>query len=132
MGPSLRRIAMFWLCLTALTSVGAAPAFGQLNGQNIKGDAGLKSGSQAPTGVYFAIPLWFYTADQVKDRDGDELVTGSLDAAMRTGRGREALDELRRMVDDDHDNLYAVIALARLTDALAAARPTAPPGDDAR
>ena len=82
MGPSLRRIAMFWLCLTALTSVGAAPAFAQLNGQNIKGDAGLKSGSQAPPGVYFAIPLWFYTADQVKDRDGDELVTGSLDAAI--------------------------------------------------
>jgi hypothetical protein len=55
-----------------------APATGyaQLNGQNIKGDAGLKSGSQAPPGIYLAVPLWFYTADQVKDRDGNEILTG--------------------------------------------------------
>ena len=82
MGRSLQRIAMFWLYLTALGPVCVAPAFAQLNGQNIKGDAGLKSGSQAPPGVYFAIPFWFYTADQVKDRDGDEVLTGSLDAAI--------------------------------------------------
>jgi hypothetical protein len=54
----------------------------QLNGQNIKGDAGLKSGSQAPPGTYVAIPLYFYSADAVKDRDGDELLTGNLDAAI--------------------------------------------------
>jgi hypothetical protein len=48
---------MLWLYLTALSLASAAPAFAQLNGQNIKGDAGLKSGSQAPPGVYFAIPL---------------------------------------------------------------------------
>ena len=61
---------------TALT-VGAAIAAGlivaadsaaQLNGQNIKGDAGLKSGSQPPPGAYVAIPLWFYTADAVKKK----------------------------------------------------------------
>ena len=38
-----------------------AAAFAQLNGQNIKGDAGLKAGSQAPPGTYVAVPLWFYT-----------------------------------------------------------------------
>jgi hypothetical protein len=32
--------------------------------------------------VYVAIPLWFYTADAVKDREGDELLTGTLDAAV--------------------------------------------------
>ena len=59
-----------------------ADSAAQLNGQNIKGDAGLKSGSQAPPGTYVAIPLWFYTADAVKGGDGDELLTGSLDAAL--------------------------------------------------
>ena len=43
---------------------------------------GLKPGSQAPPGVYVAVPLWFYTADAVKGRDGDELLTGNLDAAV--------------------------------------------------
>jgi hypothetical protein len=59
-----------------------APCAAQLNGGNIKGDAGLKSGSQPPPGMYVAVPLWFYTADVVKDRDGDELRRGTLDAAV--------------------------------------------------
>jgi hypothetical protein len=58
------------------------PSAAQLNGQNIKGDAGLKSGSQPPPGAYVVVPLWFYTADAVKDRDGRELLNGSLDAAV--------------------------------------------------
>jgi hypothetical protein len=62
--------------------LGAADSAAQLNGQNIKGDTGLKSGSQAPPGAYVAIPLWFYTADAVKDRDGNEFLTGNLDAAL--------------------------------------------------
>jgi hypothetical protein len=57
-------------------------ASAQLNGQNIKGDTGLKSGSQAPPGMYFAVPLWFYTADQVKNRNGEEFLSGNLDAAV--------------------------------------------------
>lgn len=68
--------------VVAATLVGAMPCFAQLNGQNIKGDMGLKSGSQAPPGAYLAIPLWFYTADAVKNRDGDELLRGNLDAAV--------------------------------------------------
>lgn len=59
-----------------------APAAAQLNGDNVKGDAGLKAGSQAPPGVYIAVPLWFYTADAVKNRDGNEILTGNLDAAV--------------------------------------------------
>ena len=58
------------------------PSAAQLNGQNIKGDAGLKSGSQPPPGTYVVVPLWFYTADAVKDRDGHELLNGSLDSAV--------------------------------------------------
>lgn len=66
----------------AMCVLGSAPALAQLNGQNIKGDAGLKSGSQAPPGTYVAIPLWFYTADAVKGREGNELLTGNLDSAV--------------------------------------------------
>ena len=57
-------------------------AAAQLNGPNLKGDAGVKAGSQPPPGVYIAVPLWFYTADAVKDRDGTAILTGNLDAAI--------------------------------------------------
>jgi hypothetical protein len=70
-------IAMSVVCPTALLA--------QLNGQNIKGDAGLKSGSQAPPGAYFVVPMWFYNADKLKDRDGNELsqaLSGSLNASV--------------------------------------------------
>ncbi len=51
-----------------------APAQAQLNTQHIKGTAGLKSGSQAPPGVYFIAPLYYvYKTDEVKDRDGNRL-----------------------------------------------------------
>jgi hypothetical protein len=58
------------------------PCAAQLNGDNIRGDAGLKSGSQPPPGAYVVIPLWFYSADAVKDHDGREVLNGSLDSAL--------------------------------------------------
>ena len=75
--PSLIAIVML-LALLCLPRVASA----QLNGQNIKGDAGLKSGSQAPPGAYVAVPLWFYTADEVKNRNGETVLSGKLDAAV--------------------------------------------------
>ena len=51
-----------------------APAEAQLLTQHIKGTVGLKSGSQAPPGVYFIAPVFYvYKADEVKDRNGDRL-----------------------------------------------------------
>ena len=53
---------------------GAATAEAQLNTQHIKGTVGLKSGSQAPPGVYFIAPLFYvYKSDDVKDRDGNRF-----------------------------------------------------------
>jgi hypothetical protein len=53
---------------------GVEPVEAQLNTQHIKGTAGLKSGSQAPAGVYFIAPLFYvYKTDEVRDRDGDRL-----------------------------------------------------------
>jgi hypothetical protein len=77
-----RRVPHPWILAVAIVVVNPAKGFAQLNGQNIKGDAGLKSGSQAPPGTYVAVPLYFYTADQIKDREGNQLRTGSLDAAV--------------------------------------------------
>jgi hypothetical protein len=72
------------LVAAAMTILFLVPATtsAQLVGPNIKGDAGLKAGSQAPPGAYIAMPLWFYTADAVKGRNGNEILTGNLDAAF--------------------------------------------------
>jgi len=77
-----RRVTRPLILAVAIVIVNPAQAFAQLNGQNIKGDVGLKSGSQAPPGTYVAVPLYFYTADQINDREGNQLRTGSLDAAV--------------------------------------------------
>jgi hypothetical protein len=77
-----RRVTGSVILAVAIVIVNTSEGFAQLNGQNIKGDAGLKSGSQAPPGTYVAAPLYFYSADQIKDREGNQLRTGSLDAAV--------------------------------------------------
>jgi hypothetical protein len=61
------------------------PSAAQLNGDNIKGDAGLKSGSQPPPGAYAVVPLWFYSAGVVKDRNGNSILDGNLDSALFGG-----------------------------------------------
>ena len=76
------RLAIAIVASVAMLLLRPLTAAAQLNGDNIKGDVGLKAGSQAPPGVYIAIPLWFYSADAVKNRDGNEILTGNLDAAV--------------------------------------------------
>ncbi|HUR36063.1 MAG TPA: transporter [Vicinamibacterales bacterium] len=73
-----------FLITAALTAVCLLPssAAAQLNGSNLKGDTGLKAGTQAPPGVYVGVPLWFYTADAVKGHEGNEILTGKLDATV--------------------------------------------------
>jgi len=56
----------------------------QLAGQNTKGDFGLLAGTQAPPGFY-VIPMFYdYTADTLRDQNGDKLSPlgggGSIDA----------------------------------------------------
>jgi hypothetical protein len=77
-----RRTTVAVAATAAILLLTRADSAAQLNGQNIKGDVGLKSGSQAPPGAYVAVPLYFYTADAVKDRDGNEFLRGNLDAAI--------------------------------------------------
>jgi hypothetical protein len=72
-GFSRMVIAVVLGCVTMV-----ARAEAQLNTQHIKGTVGLKSGSQAPPGVYFIAPLLYvYKTDEVKDRDGNRLPLGA-------------------------------------------------------
>jgi hypothetical protein len=51
----------------------AQPAFGQLGGEQIRGDLGLKSGTQAPPGLYIAETLYFYRPTEVTGVNGAAL-----------------------------------------------------------
>ena len=75
---SLRHLGFSALVVAACGFLPQA-AVAQLNGFNIKGDLGLKSGSQAPPGAYVGSPFYWYGTDTITNRDGDEInVTGEL------------------------------------------------------
>jgi hypothetical protein len=63
----------------------ATPALAQLNTQHLKGSAGLKAGSQPPPGGYIVAPaLYFYSTDEVRDRNGNkvEVIDANLTVSM--------------------------------------------------
>ena len=72
----------------AVTAAGvlalSGTAHAQLFTQHVKGSVGLKAGSQPPPGGYIVAPLlYFYSADDVRDRDGNQFpTTGNLDSSM--------------------------------------------------
>ena len=71
--PAFRPVVL--LAFVAIASgMPTRDAQGQLLTQHVKGSVGLKAGSQPPPGGYVVAPvLYFYSADTVKDRDGDTL-----------------------------------------------------------
>jgi hypothetical protein len=72
------------------------PAEAQMNTQEIKRTVGLKSGSQAPPGVYFIAPLLFiYKADDVKDRNGDRLPLAASLTTQAYGGGGDVVTTRR-------------------------------------
>ena len=69
-----RQYGLLTAALLLFVLAAATPAVAQLNTQHLKGSAGLKAGSQPPPGGYVIAPiLFFYTADTIKDRDGNTL-----------------------------------------------------------
>ncbi len=61
------------------------PSAAQLSGHNTKGDFGMLSGTQAPPGFY-VVPIYYdYSADTLRDGNGDKLAPlgggGSIDAS---------------------------------------------------
>jgi len=86
----MERTALTTLLIAAALVVTAIPARAQLNGHNLKGDFGLMSGSQPPPGFYLAPAFFDYSADTLRDRDGDPIrlgpeQRGTLDARLFAG-----------------------------------------------
>jgi hypothetical protein len=48
----------------------AQPARAQLGGENVRGDVGLKSGTQAPPGWYVGDVFYFYNTDEIRGANG--------------------------------------------------------------
>ena len=60
------------------------PGHAQLSGHNTRGDFGLQAGTQAPPGFYVISLFYDYTADSLRDQNGDNLAPiaggGTVDA----------------------------------------------------
>src|SRR5277367_2489402 len=59
-------IVMMGFCLLFTSK----SALAQLGGENIRGDVGMKSGSQAPPGWYLGDVFYFYDTDEVRSPNG--------------------------------------------------------------
>lgn len=60
--------------VVALVILTATPAFAQLNGENVPGDNGVRSGSQAAPGTYVGVLYYRYDTDTIRNKDGTRLV----------------------------------------------------------
>jgi len=63
------------LVLFALPVIAPRAVVAQLNGFNIKGDLGLKSGSQPAPGGYVTTVFYLYNSDTIKDSAGNTVPT---------------------------------------------------------
>lgn len=52
----------------------AAPAYAQLNGENLLGDMGVKSGTQPQPGFYFGNLFYRYRTETIRNAKGDRIV----------------------------------------------------------
>ena len=68
----------------ALLTLAATPAQAQLNGENLLGDMGVKSGSQPGPGLYAGSVYYRYVADSIKNRDGKPLSLDPTGDAQQT------------------------------------------------
>lgn len=71
----------FLRMLAAMIIILENPAAAQLKGTHLLGDAGLKSGSQAPPGFSVLVPVYLYNANKLRDGNGDVL-TDNVDLHM--------------------------------------------------
>jgi hypothetical protein len=76
----------------AMAVLVAAPAYAQLNGENLLGDMGVKSASQPHPGVYVGNIYYRYVTDTIKGADGKTIV---LDP---TGAGKQTIQAATPMV----------------------------------
>jgi hypothetical protein len=73
------------VALTLAAALAAAvPAQAQLNGENLLGDMGVKSGTQPEPGVYISSIYYRYRADSVRDGRGNRVVFDPTGDASQT------------------------------------------------
>jgi hypothetical protein len=68
----------------ALTASLATPAYAQLNGENLLGDFGVKSGTQPEPGLYISNMYYRYRTDAIKGPDGSSVVLDPTGAGTQT------------------------------------------------
>jgi len=61
------------LLVGTLISLVPTSAVAQLGGENLRGDYGMKSGSQGPPGFYLGNIFYFYRTGTIKDLNGNDL-----------------------------------------------------------
>jgi hypothetical protein len=71
--PRYTKIVLAAFCAAVLLMLFPHSALAQLGGENIRGDQGLKSGSQAPPGWYLGDMFYFYETDTVVGANGNSL-----------------------------------------------------------
>ena len=70
MKSTTTRSLMFAVIAVALA---ATPAYAQLNGENLLGDMGVKSGSQPAPGLYVSSLFYRYKTDTIRDANGRRI-----------------------------------------------------------
>lgn len=83
----IRTCARFGLmsAVAAIVTVGTVtPAWAQLNGENLLGDMGVKSGSQPEPGVYVSSIYYRYFTDTIKDPEGERVQIDPTGEASQT------------------------------------------------
>jgi hypothetical protein len=70
LSPPLVSVA---LLIGTLLLLAPTSAVAQLGGENLRGDYGMKSGSQGPPGLYVGNIFYFYRTDTIKTLSGDDL-----------------------------------------------------------
>ena len=81
--PSSRSIHVLAVATTLVAGL-AGPLHAQLNTQHVKGSFGVKGGSQPPPGEYAIAPLlYFYSTDEIRNKNGDQVpINANIDAAL--------------------------------------------------
>ena len=78
----VRALVVALTCVVALCV--AAPANAQLNGENLLGDMGVKSGTQPEPGLYISNIYYRYRAESIRDEEGRPLTLDPSGDASQT------------------------------------------------
>jgi len=72
------------LAAAVLIMLGPVPAPAQLNGENLLGDMGVKSGSQAAPGFYVSALYYLYHTNTIRDGNGHQIALDPNNPASQT------------------------------------------------